>query len=113
MPTSRRVGRTGNASCAPRFPADPKSPETGFFSGFYALRLEPVPVSPSVNSVTFCYKSVVFEKNIAKLVPDLAKPVFYASGPEPLVESLDQTLKKLGVTRQRIKNDFLPGYQWP
>ena len=53
------------------------------------------------------------EKTIARLVPDLAKPVFYVSGPEPMVASVDQALKKLGVTKQRIKNDFFPGYKWP
>lgn len=49
------------------------------------------------------------EKSIPKLVPDLDKPVFYVSGPEPMVESLDKTLKKLGVLKKRIKNDFFPG----
>jgi len=53
------------------------------------------------------------EKTIAKLVPDLDKPVFYVSGPEPMVEALDQALKKLGVSRHRVKNDFFPGYKWP
>jgi ferredoxin-NADP reductase len=41
------------------------------------------------------------------------KPVFYVSGPEPMVESLDKTLKKLGVQKKRVKNDFFPGYHWP
>ena len=53
------------------------------------------------------------EKSIPKLVPDMEKSVFYVSGPEPMVESLDKTLKKLGVPKKRIKNDFFPGYQWP
>jgi ferredoxin-NADP reductase len=53
------------------------------------------------------------EKTIAKLVPDMNKPVFYVSGPEPMVESLDKTLKKLGISKKRIKNDFFPGYRWP
>ena len=53
------------------------------------------------------------EKTIPKLVPDMDKSVFYVSGPEPMVESLDQTLKKLGVSKKRVKNDFFPGYHWP
>jgi hypothetical protein len=32
---------------------------------------------------------------------------------EPMVEYLETALKKLGVSKRRIKNDFLPGYQWP
>ena len=53
------------------------------------------------------------EKTIAQLVPDLEKPAFYVSGPEPMVESLDKILKKLGVSKKRVKNDFFPGYHWP
>ena len=53
------------------------------------------------------------EKTIPKFVPDMDNSVFYVSGPEPMVESLDKTLKKLGVPKKRIKNDFFPGYQWP
>jgi hypothetical protein len=25
----------------------------------------------------------------------------------------DETLKKIGVSEERIKNDFFPGYEWP
>ena len=53
------------------------------------------------------------EKTISKLVPDMDKPMFYVSGPEPMVESLDKILKKLGVSKKRVKNDFFPGYLWP
>jgi ferredoxin-NADP reductase len=53
------------------------------------------------------------EKTIPEFVPDMDNPVFYVSGPEPMVEALDKTLKKLGVLKKRIKNDFFPGYHWP
>jgi len=43
------------------------------------------------------------EKTIPKLVPDMDKPVFYVSGPEPMVESLDKILKKLGVPKNESK----------
>jgi ferredoxin-NADP reductase len=46
-------------------------------------------------------------------VPDIQKPMLYVSGPEPMVESMDETLKKIGVPEERIKNDFFPGYEWP
>jgi hypothetical protein len=26
---------------------------------------------------------------------------------------MDETLKKIGVPEERIKNDFFPGYEWP
>jgi ferredoxin-NADP reductase len=56
---------------------------------------------------------LVDEKTIPKLVPDMDDLVFYVSGPEPMVESLEKTLKKLGVAKKQIKTDFFPGYHWP
>jgi len=53
------------------------------------------------------------EKSIPKLVPDMDNPTFYVSGPEPMVKSLEKTLKKLNVPKKRIKTDFFPGYHWP
>ena len=53
------------------------------------------------------------DKSIPRLVPDMERPVFYVSGPEPMVESMDETLKGIGVSDERIKNDFFPGYEWP
>ena len=53
------------------------------------------------------------EKTIPQLVPDMDESAFYVSGPEPMVESLEKTLKKLGVPKKRIKTDFFPGYHWP
>jgi ferredoxin-NADP reductase len=53
------------------------------------------------------------EKSIPQLVSNLQDPMLYVSGPEPMVESMDDTLKKLGVPEERIKNDFFPGYEWP
>jgi ferredoxin-NADP reductase len=53
------------------------------------------------------------EKSIPQLVPDIQKPMPYVSGPKPMVESMDETLKKIGIPEERIKNDFFPGYEWP
>jgi ferredoxin-NADP reductase len=53
------------------------------------------------------------EKSIPQLVPDIQKQMFYVSGPEPMVESMDETLKKIGVPEERIQSDFFPGYEWP
>jgi len=41
------------------------------------------------------------------------KPVFYVSGPESMVKSLDKILKTLGVSKKRVKCDFFPGYHGP
>ena len=50
------------------------------------------------------------ETSIKERVPDLQKPLFYISGPEPMVESLGKKLKQLGVPEDHIKQDWFPGY---
>lgn len=50
------------------------------------------------------------ESLIRKIVPDLQKPIFYVSGPEPMVESLGDVLKSMGVATDHLKQDFFPGY---
>jgi ferredoxin-NADP reductase len=50
------------------------------------------------------------KKTIKKLVPYVKKPFFYVSGPEPMVESIGKMLKKIGVPKNHIKQDWFPGY---
>ncbi len=50
------------------------------------------------------------EAKIKEFVPELKKPTFYVSGPEPMVESLSDMLKKMGIADTRIKQDSFPGY---
>jgi ferredoxin-NADP reductase len=50
-------------------------------------------------------------ENIQTFVPDLQKPLFYVSGPEPMVESLGKMLQQMGVPKKRIKQDWFPGYR--
>ncbi len=40
----------------------------------------------------------------------LNSELIYVSGPEPMVESLGQTLIELGIVKDNIKQDFFPGY---
>lgn len=47
---------------------------------------------------------------VSALVPDLQKPLFYISGPEPMVKSLGATLGEMGVPAEHIKLDDFPGY---
>lgn len=53
---------------------------------------------------------VVDEAAIRALVPDLSVPLFCVSGPAPMVMSLAEVLKSMGVTEGRIKLDDFPGY---
>jgi ferredoxin-NADP reductase len=50
------------------------------------------------------------EQAIVARVPDLQKPLFYISGPEPMVKSLGEVLEGMGVSTDRIKLDDFPGY---
>ncbi|MGH9856530.1 MAG: ferredoxin--NADP reductase, partial [Acidobacteriota bacterium] len=50
------------------------------------------------------------EEAINTFVPDLNEPAYYISGPEPMVMSLRDTLKKMGVAEDQIKLDDFPGY---
>ena len=50
------------------------------------------------------------ENKIRELIPDLQKPIFYVSGPEPMVDALGETLKKMGITDGHLKQDWFPGY---
>jgi ferredoxin-NADP reductase len=53
------------------------------------------------------------EKAVAAAVGDLTKPEFYVSGPEPMVEAFEDTLRGMKVPKTRIKTDYFPGYPWP
>ena len=47
---------------------------------------------------------------IKELIPDMQKPMFYISGPEPMVESLGSALKEAGIGADHLKQDWFPGY---
>jgi ferredoxin-NADP reductase len=51
------------------------------------------------------------EKTVKELVPDLKTPLFYVSGPEPMVESVGKMLQQIGIPKKRIKQDWFPGYR--
>jgi ferredoxin-NADP reductase len=53
------------------------------------------------------------EESLRIIVPDFAAPLFYLSGPEPMVHSLAGVLAGMGVPEQNIKLDDFPGYTWP
>lgn len=53
------------------------------------------------------------EEAIKKLVSEIGKPIFYVSGPEPMVEAFEKMLLKLGVAESDLKRDYFPGYSWP
>lgn len=55
----------------------------------------------------------VTQSSIRAVAPDLAKPTFHVSGPEPFVEAVGSMLSGLGVPDAHVKRDYFPGYDWP
>lgn len=55
----------------------------------------------------------ITEEAIRLLVQDLQKPIFYISGPEPMVEAFKKMFAGMGIKDENIKCDYFPGYDWP
>lgn len=53
------------------------------------------------------------EEFINKKIPDYMQKTFYVSGPEPMVEAMEQMLYKMGLKEERVVRDYFPGYTWP
>lgn len=49
-------------------------------------------------------------ERILDIAGDMNGKQLYLSGPEPMVESFDKDLKKLGLLNDQIVTDFFPGY---
>ena len=52
----------------------------------------------------------ITEASIRGVAPDMAKPIFNVSGPEPFVEALEGMLAGLGVPEANVRRDYFPGY---
>jgi ferredoxin-NADP reductase/Na+-transporting NADH:ubiquinone oxidoreductase subunit NqrB len=62
--------------------------------------------SPEPNILT----TSISKELIKKVVPDYSDRIFFVSGTFPMVETMQEILKELGVHHRRIKVDFFPGY---
>lgn len=51
------------------------------------------------------------ENKIQSLTPDFKEKMIYVSGPEQMVDSIFETLKKMGTPETNLKGDWFPGYQ--
>ncbi len=54
--------------------------------------------------------SKIDQSSLPKLVTNFQAPIWYVSGPEPMVEKLSEILTDLGVAEDHLKQDFFPGY---
>ncbi len=50
---------------------------------------------------------------VLKVAPNLTAPLFYVSGPEPMVELFEKMLRGMGILDEHMKRDYFPGYTWP
>lgn len=50
------------------------------------------------------------EQVLADAASKLNQPIFYVSGPEPMVEAFEKTLTEMGIPEERRKFDYFPGY---
>lgn len=51
------------------------------------------------------------ENFLKENIHDLEKYIFYISGPDPMVEAMENTLRKLGIKGDNIKEDYFSGYK--
>ena len=58
----------------------------------------------------FVDPSKIDEAAIRNTAPDLQVPIYYISGPEPMVDSYKSLLTSMGVAADKIKTDHFPGY---
>jgi ferredoxin-NADP reductase/Na+-translocating ferredoxin:NAD+ oxidoreductase RnfD subunit len=57
------------------------------------------------------YESGIIDADMIKRhAPSYAQAMFFLSGPQPMVESMETMLRGLGIKRDRITTDYFPGY---
>ena len=68
---------------------------------------------PGLKISYFAGGNRIDEAAIRRTVADIARPVFFVSGPEPMVQALEAVLKGMSVPETNLKRDYFPGYDWP
>jgi ferredoxin-NADP reductase len=66
--------------------------------------------NPNIKIFYITSPARIDEAAVRQYVPDLAAPMFYVSGPEPMVKSLQEVLIGMSVPAEHIKIDDFPGY---
>jgi ferredoxin-NADP reductase len=56
------------------------------------------------------FPTSIDEHLIMENIPDYKERTFYISGPHGMITSFSDLLRKLGISRLRIKKDFFPGF---
>lgn len=53
------------------------------------------------------------ENKIKKVINNYTQPLYYISGPEPMVQATFEMLRSLKIPEEQLKRDDFPGYDWP
>lgn len=53
------------------------------------------------------------EQFLREHISQIDQHIYYISGPEIMVQSMEELLKDLGVSAENVKRDYFPGYTWP
>ena len=68
---------------------------------------------PDLKIVYFIGDTRIDELAIKTAAPELQKPIYFISGPEPMVQAFEKMLTQMVIPDGQIKRDFFPGYDWP
>lgn len=83
----------------------------------FKTELEKIQIeNPNFKIHYFVSPQKVNPATIKQIIPNYKDPsgcIFYISGPEPMVENFEQMLYQMGITENRVKRDYFPGYTWP
>ena len=80
------------------------------FKIYYLISEEEI-AEQSIESNVKIIPGKINERVIRTLVPSLLTPVYYISGPEPMVMAFEDLLKQMGIPKEYIKRDYFPGYE--
>jgi ferredoxin-NADP reductase len=67
--------------------------------------------SSTFKIVYFLSPQRINEETIKENVSNFLDKIFYVSGPEPMVEVLQAMVKKMGVKKENVVDDYFPGYE--
>lgn len=68
---------------------------------------------PGFNITYFSGDKRIDEAALKEAAVKLNDPIYYVSGPEPMVEAFETTLKEMGINEAHAKFDYFPGYEAP
>ena len=66
--------------------------------------------NPGLRIDYFFGERFITKEDLKKAALRFVKPIFYVSGPEPMVEAFKKTLQEIGIDDEHSRFDYFPGY---